>query len=150
MKIVASKNGDLCHLRAVEMIKKNFGSIRDLPKQVWPVIWVTVYRSCEIAMKVEAGGGSNTIVKSILLDGGRDAYEFERGIRKIEFLRNFIPLIRQAKSEIEQLGASSLLIDILKWDIADAGEMSILRRIIARLFAKADPLYAYPVPDEVL
>lgn len=132
------------------MIKKNFGSIRDLPKQVWPVIWVTAYRSCETAMKIEASGGSNAIVKSMLLGGGRDVYEFERGVRKIELLRNLLPLIRQAKSEMERLGNSSLLIDILKWDITDAGEMSSLRRIIARQFAKADPLYAYPIPDEIL
>jgi hypothetical protein len=163
---------DLCHLRAVEMIKKNFGRIRDLPKQVWPVIWVTAYRSCEIAMKIEAIGGSNPIVKSMLVGDSRDCdymdtvgrgiaksmlvgdsrdvYELERGIRKIELLQNLLPIIRQAKSKADRLGDSSLLIDILKWDIIDAGKMSILRRIIARRFAKADPLYAYPIPDEIL
>jgi hypothetical protein len=55
-----------------------------------------------------------------------------------------LPLIRSQEAE------SQLLIDILKWNIIDAADMSALRRSVGRLFAKADPAYKESVPAEIL
>lgn len=60
-----------------------------------------------------------------------------------------IPIIRSSASRAAQLADSQLLIDLLKWGIVDAGNMSGLRRTIARQFAKADPEYENPIPREV-
>ena len=53
-------------------------------------------------------------------------------------------------SATERADVAQLLIDILKWDIDNAGEMSGLRRAVVRRFAKADSLYGAPVPNELL
>ena len=36
------------------------------------------------------------------------------------------------------------MVDILKWGILDAPDMSGIRRLAARKFAKADPMYGQP------
>jgi hypothetical protein len=135
--------------RAVEFIRRNFGSLGDLPKAVIPVIWVTAYRSMEAAMTAEAQGGPNALVKSMLLDGGRFAREFEASTLRVKLLHEMIPIIRSSASRAAQLADSQLLIDLLKWGIVDGGSMSGLRRTIARQFAKADPEYENPIPQEV-
>ncbi len=43
--------------RSIEFIRKKWGSLGDLPKHVIPVVWVTAYRSLEVAMRAEAEGG---------------------------------------------------------------------------------------------
>ena len=135
--------------RAIEFIRQNFGSLGDLPKAVIPVIWVTAYRSMEAAMTAEAQGGQNALVKSMLLDGGQFAREFEASTLRGKLLHDMIPIIRSSASRAAQLANSQLLIDLLKWGIVDAGSMSGLRRTIARQFAKADPEYENPIPQEV-
>ena len=149
---MTSKNGERsdCRARAVRLIGEQFGPIGDLPTQLWPVIWVTVYRSCEVAMDLEANGGANAIVKKVLLHGGQAAYEMERSIRNVGLMKDIVPVIRASKSTMERLGDSQLLIDILKWNITNAGELSVLRRVVARQFARADSLYELPVPEEIL
>jgi hypothetical protein len=61
-----------------------------------------------------------------------------------------IPIIRQNQSKQDMAAASELLIDILKWDIIDAAEMSSRQRVRARQSAKADPMYQEPVPLGIL
>ncbi len=100
-------------------------------------------------MTAEAQGGPNALVKSMLLDGGRFAREFEASTLRVKLLHEMIPIIRSSASRAAQLADSQLLIDLLKWGIVDAGSMSGLRRTIARQFAKADPEYENPIPQEV-
>ncbi len=100
-------------------------------------------------MTAEAQGGANALVKSMLLDGGRLAREFEQSTLRVKLLHDMIPIIRSGTSRAAQLADAQLLIDLLKWGIIDAGSMSGLRRTIARQFAKADPEYDNPVPQEV-
>jgi hypothetical protein len=85
----------------------------------------------------------------MLLDGGRFAREFEASTLRVKLLHEMIPIIRSSASRAAQLADSQLLIDLLKWGIVDAGSMSGLRRTIARQFAKADPEYENPIPQEV-
>jgi len=136
--------------RAVQLIKQKFGPLADLPEQLWPVVWVTVYRSCEVSLKVEADGGPNAFLKAALVGGGTSGYEMEMAIRKLELLQNIIPNIRQSKSEIDRKADAQLLTDILKWGMHNAVELSSVRRSIARKFARADSLYAGQVPNEIL
>lgn len=136
--------------RAVELIEQRFGPLSDLPEQLRGVIWVTVYRSCEVAIEVERNGGSKAILKSALVGGGVSGYEFEMALRKLQLLQEMIPIIRQSRSKSERNADAQLLTDILKWGIRNAGELSPIRRALARTFARADPLYAEPMPSEVL
>ena len=45
------------HKRAIDVIRKRWGSLSDLPQPIIPVVWVTVYRGLEMGMKIEAAGG---------------------------------------------------------------------------------------------
>lgn len=136
--------------RAVQLIKQKFGPLTDLPEQLWPVVWVTVYRSCEISMNVEADGGPITFVKSALVGGGTSGHEMEMAIRKLELLQGIILNIRQSKSDIDREADAQLLTDILKWGIDNAVELSVVHRSIARKVAHADSLYTVQVPNEIL
>jgi len=135
--------------RAIDFIRKNWGSLADLPEPIIPVVWVAVYRSFETVMAAEAGGGPKALVKSTL-SGGKLALEFQEATLRIEFLQKMIRNIRSNPSRFERLADSHLVIDILKWGILDAGSMSGLRRTILRQFAKADSEYARPIPTEII
>ena len=100
-------------------------------------------------MTAETGGGPGAIVKSTL-NGGKLGMELEQATIQIEFLHKMIANIRSNTSRLERLADSFLLIDILKWGILDAAGMSGLRRTILRLFSKADPEYARPIPIEIV
>ena len=135
--------------RAAALIRKNFGSISDLPESVCLVVWVTAYRSCEVAMNFESSG-PNAIVKDLLAGTGRVGFTFEQSILRMELLRDLVPVIRGAKSGADRLRDAQLLVDILKWNIMDAGNLSRFRRFVARRLAKADDLYRVPVPSDLL
>lgn len=135
--------------QAIEYIRLNFGNLSDLPQMVVEVVWVTVYRCVEVAMTAEAGGGQNALVKSMLLDGGRLAQDFESSIHRLEFLGAMIPIIRSSQSRADKAADSQLLADVLKWGILDAGSMAETERAIARQAAKADPEYNNILPPEV-
>lgn len=137
-------------MRAVQLIRQKFGPLADLPQQLWPVVWVTVYRSCEVSLKMEAHGGPQTFLKATLVEGGKAGYEMEMAIRKLELLGDMIPAIRQTKLESDRKADAQLLTDILKWGMNDAVERSSVRRSIARTFARSDPLFAAQVPIEIL
>jgi hypothetical protein len=127
--------------RSVNLILDNWGTLRDLPAAVVPVVWVTVYRAIEAGMRAEQSGGPAGMVKETLR-GGRLGREVQEATLKIQFLQRYLPLLRTG-------GDSQLLIDILKWNITDAADMSRLARAFARMFAKADPLYNQAVPVEI-
>jgi hypothetical protein len=134
--------------RAIEYIQKHWGSLRDLPKPLIPVIWVTVYKALKLAMRAEAGGGPQGLVKNALVRDGRLMPSLQDAISRIELLRKVIPAIRSHTSS-EANADAQLVIDILKWGIEDAGSMSGLRRTLLRQFAKADPEYDKPIPLEI-
>ena len=48
------------------------------------------------------------------------------------------------------MGGSQLLVDVLKWDIIDAGDVPWWQRVRARQSATADPMYRKPVPAAIL
>ena len=136
-----------CRKRAIDLIKNNFGSLKDLPAQVIQVIWVISYRASEVSIKIEAAGG---IVKSLLSNGGHVAYEFEMSINKIEFLKTMVPIIRESKSDLDRIADIALLTDILKWNITEASNMTDLMRFIRRKISQADSMYYSSIPDEIL
>jgi len=136
-------------VRAVEFIRKNFGSLRDLPKPLISVVWVSIYRTTEIAMRVEASGGSTALLKDALIGDEQLNLKFEEAVLQVEFLQKMIPTIRANKSPTERLSDSQLAIDILKWGIDDAVDISWLKRFVLRKFRKADPLYKRPFPPEI-
>ena len=139
---------DDVYARTVKLVLESFGHISDLPSQMFPVVWVTTYRACEVAIELERQG-PNALVKTALLQGGQAAYEMERAIRRFSLLKEMLPLIRSGTSNTERLRTTQLLVDILRWNI-DAAGMSVPRRIFSRRFAKADPLYGSAVPSELL
>jgi len=140
---------ELAMERAINLIRGKYGSLRDLPEEFRQVVWVTAYRASAIGLKIEAGGGSMALMKSMLTDGGRDAKEFEACTRQLQFLEQMVPIVRSADGR-QKLADAQLVVDMLKWGITDAADMSAIRRTIARKFAKADGLYEMAVPEDVL
>lgn len=140
-----STNTDMAFTRAVNWIRREFGRLDDLPQSLRPVIWVTVYRSMEVGIEAENKGGVTGLVKDRLQLGDLMT-RVQQATLTMEFLQKMVLTIRASKSKREQLGDAQLLIDMLKWRIVDAPNMSLWRRLIARLSAKADPLYQRPVP----
>lgn len=136
--------------RAIDYILKHWGKLGDLPEPVVPVIWVTVYRSLKIAMKVEAEGGPRALTKNFLVGDRQLIRKLEEATCELEFLLKMIPVIRSDPSRANKLADAQLLIDILKWGILDAATMSGLRRTIARQSATADPEYQKPIPPEII
>ena len=131
--------------RAIHLIRDHHGSVADLPQELVQVIWVTTCRACEISMKMEEGGGAAALTKSLLIDGGIDMREFERRTRQLDFLKQIVPSVRAGTSR-EREADAQLVIDMLKWNMP-ATEMSAIRRMLARKFAKADPMYNQPIPS---
>src|SRR6516164_6235670 len=135
--------------RAIEYIQKHWGKLGDLPKPLIPVIWVTVYKALEIAMRAEAEGGPKGLVKNMLVGDRRLMQSLQEAIIRIKLLQKIIPIIRSHTSSTAKLVDAQLIIDILKWGIEDAGSMSGIRRTLLRQFAKADPEYDKPIPLEI-
>ena len=135
--------------RATALILHRYGALTDLPAELAQVVWVTAYRACAIGLKVENGGGAHAITKSMLIGGGHDARELEHRTRQMEFLNQLVPAVREARLEDRNADAQ-LAVDILKWCILDAPEMSNIRLFIARKFAKADPMYSQGLPQELM
>jgi hypothetical protein len=140
---------DLAFVRAVDWIHRELGSVHDLPKPVIQVIWITVYRSMETGLEAEAKGGQWGLAKDALQRGDL-TYLLESSVRRLEFLRKMVPAIRRNQSERGKLADSQLLIDLLKWDILDAPNMTLWQRFRARRSANADPMYQQPVPSAIL
>jgi hypothetical protein len=139
----------LARQRAINFIEKNWGKLGDLPKPVIAAVWVTVYRTLETASKVEAEGGSKGLLKNTLIGDRRLLPELKEATARIEFLQKMIPAIRSNPSNMEKLADGQLLVDILKWNILDAADMSVLKRAVLRRFAKVDPEYKRPIPPEI-
>lgn len=129
-------------------VKESFGTIGDLQKQLQSVVWVTVFRTCQISDKFK--DGQIAITRALLSGNMGDVAEFERRIREMEFLKDMIPLVRKAKSKAARNGDTFLIVDILRWSILDAAEMSNFQRMKARFFAVCDSMYKHDVPMELL
>ena len=99
-------------------------------------------------MEVERGGGATALTKSMLIGGGADAREFDRRTRQLGFLKQIVPSVR-AGTLREQQAEAQLVIDMLKWNMP-ATEISGIRRLLARKFAKADAMYNQPIPAVLL
>lgn len=134
--------------RAIELISRKYGSLKDLPEEFRQVIWVTAYRASAISLKIENDGGAIALTKSMLIGGGLDAREFETSIRELEFLVQMVPIVRSGQPR-QKAADAQLVIDILKWGIIDAPNMSVVRRMITRKFASADKMYDMPMPEEI-
>jgi hypothetical protein len=70
----------------------------------------------------------------------------EEATLELEFLKETVPIIQHSRSSWKQAADSQLLVDMLKWKLLDAPNMSLLRRAWARRKAKPDPMYDRPVP----
>jgi hypothetical protein len=135
--------------RAVEWIRHELGGVHDLSKLVIQVIWVTVYRSMETLLEAEAKGRPLGLLKDTLQQGDL-MYRLESSTNRLNFLRKMIPAIRQNQTERGKHADSQLLIDLLKWDMLDAPDMSLWQRYRARRSGKADPMYEQSVPSAIL
>jgi hypothetical protein len=134
--------------RATALILRCYGGLGDLSEEFAKVIWVTAYRACAIGLQLESGG-AEAITKSMLVGGGHDARELEQRTRQMEFLNQIVPIVRAAKPKDRRADAQ-LAVDILKWNIIDAADMSNIRRLIARKRAEADPMYSQELPQELV
>lgn len=88
-------------------VKESFGTIGDLQKQLQSVVWVTVFRTCQISDKFK--DGQIAITRALLSGNMGDVAEFERRIREMEFLKDMIPLVRKAKSKAARNGDTFLM-----------------------------------------
>jgi hypothetical protein len=131
--------------RAINLILQKWGTLRDLPPSVIPVVWVTVYRAVETGMHVEAAGGPSALVKDMLTGIGSQYQELREATSKLTYLERIVPMLRGSARR----GDAQLTIDLLKWNIIDAAHMSRLRRAFARMFAKVDPAYKQRIPPEI-
>jgi hypothetical protein len=141
---------DLAFVRAVDWIRRELGSVHDLSQPVIQVIWVTVYRSMETGLEAEAKGQNHMVLLKDTLQGGDLMMRFGSSVNRLEFIRKMIPAIRRNQSERGKQADSQLLIDLLKWDMLDAADMSLWQRFRARRSAKADPMYQQLVPSAIL
>ena len=134
--------------RAIELISSKYGSLNYLPEEFRQVIWVTVYRASAIALKIENAGSAIALTKSMLIGGGIDAREFETSIRELELLEQMVPIVRSGQPR-QKAADAQLVVDILKWGIIDAPNISAVRRMITRKFASANKMYGMPMPNEI-
>jgi hypothetical protein len=134
--------------RAINLIIRNWGTLRDMPPAVVPVVWVTVCRAIEVGLRAEQSGGATGLLKDTLV-GGTLGSEVQQATLKIQFLQRYLAILREEAGRGAQHGNAELLIDILKWNITDAADMSRLMRMLYRMFAKADPAYKQPVPQVI-
>ena len=133
--------------RAIDFIIEKWGALGDLPQPLVHVVWVTVYRALEVSNRIGPRGSSALVTDQ--LRGGTLGQQLKEASLKIRFLERMLPLIRVHSTRAAKLREGQLLIDILQWNIVDAGRMSRFSRAIARLSAKADPAYSSSVPDEL-
>jgi hypothetical protein len=131
--------------RAIHLIIQKWGTLRGLPPAVIPIVWVTVYRAVETGMHVEAAGGPSAVVKDMLIGGGGQYQELREATNKLKYLERIVPMLRGSTRR----GDAQLTIDLLKWNIVDAANMSFLSRAFARLRATPDPAYKDRVPPEI-
>ena len=148
METLITNPSDAVFAKAIKWIHKEFGSVYDLPKPVIQVIWVVVYRAMESGAECESKGGESALVRD-MLKGGDLTNRIQHYTLSLDFLKNMIQIIRQNKSKKSQLADSEILIDALKWNMFDVSVSWWWRRL-ARLTAKADPMYQRPVPSEIL
>jgi hypothetical protein len=134
--------------RAINFIRKEWGILSDLPMPLVPVVWVTVYRSLEVAMMAEAERGPRGLLKNALIGDRTLTPNLQIATVRIEMLKKAIPLIRGHQFEAAKLADARVFIDVLKWDIDPS--LPVWRRVIARTFAKSDPEYNHPIPPELL
>jgi hypothetical protein len=138
--------------RSIDFIKRKWGSLGDLPQHVIAVIWVTTYRSIEIAMKVETEGGPRGLLKNSLVGDRQLTRQLEEATTKIKFIEKMISLLRSTPSQRQKTIDGYVLVDFLKWAVdrdIDLENVSGLRRAMMRQFAKADPEYKKPIPPEI-
>lgn len=131
------------------LIENKFGSLKDLPAEVISVVWVTAFRACETEMVVEAAGGPQALAKNILVGDRKLLPQLKECTGRVQFLEKKITLVRSKRNDREKKTTGQLLVDCLKWDILDAGEMSELHRAVIRKFKRADSLDAQPLPKEI-
>ena len=130
---------------AIELILKKFGNLRDLSEEFRQVVWVTVYAAMSIGAKIEEGGGARAITKSILLDHGKDARELESSLNQLKFVTQMIHEFRSSNASDAEF-AAQMAVDVLKWRMEEAPNMSVLVRMVVRRFSKADKAYGMRVP----
>lgn len=135
---------------SIKWIVDRLGSLRDLPDEVAKVAWVTVYRCIEVGVDLENQGGQRGLLKNMLLGNGDLMIRTREATLKLDFLQKMILAIRGNSNNSARLADGQLLIDILKWGMTDAAEMSSLRRMWVRRSAQADPLYGSSIPEEIL
>jgi hypothetical protein len=143
------ETADIARERAISLAKENFGSIADLDPDVALVVWVTVFRACEIGVVAERSGGISGLVKDTLVGEGSLKQAIVEWTLRLQFLNKMIPILRNQKDASLRRQDSGILTDCLKWGIVDAAEKSSLRRAAARAFAKVDPMYKQQVPREL-
>jgi hypothetical protein len=150
MAEATAPNDEAAEARAVRYILQTWGSLRDLPAPLIPVVWVVTYQALKLAMTVEARGGQKALLENTLLGDETLAPAFEEATARISLLREMIPLIRSQTSQGARLADAHLVIDVLKWSIEDAAEISPLRRTFRRIFSKAHKDYRNDFPREIL
>lgn len=135
--------------RAIAFTLKKWGSLRDLPAELASVVWVAALNAAEVGMRFEAAG-SQGMVTGDLLSESHFLSMAKVSVAKVQLLDRILPSVRNAGSENERLGNAQLAVDVLKWNILNAGDMSLTRRAVARLLAKTPPEYRLPMPHELL
>lgn len=138
------------HDHAVRMVLNKYGRLDDLPIAIRQVMWVTAYRVSEISLKIRDAGGGMALLKSRLLDGGKDALRFEQATATIKFLDQMVPVVRSHEDPRARASDMQLLEDTLKWGMHNAYRTPSLIRSILRRFAKCDPMYGSSVPSELV
>jgi hypothetical protein len=140
---------EIARQRAIALVRESFGSIADLSTEVATTAWVTTFRACEIGVVAEQAGGVQGLVKNALVGDGTLKQSIVEWTLKLQFLNRMIPILRGQSDLRLKRQDSQILVDCLKWNIIDAGEMSPLRRMFLRRFAKADSLYKEAIPPEL-
>ena len=136
--------------RAIELVKRHFDSLGELPTEVAQVVWVTSFRSCEVGFAAEAAGGAHGMLKDQLIGEHKLLPNLKEQLIKFDFLKKMIGIIRSQTDMRVRKADVQILVDCLKWNILEPGNLSPIRLAIARKLAKPDSLYGKPIPSQIL
>jgi hypothetical protein len=134
--------------RTLAWIEAQLGDVSKLSEELISVIWVTVYRAMEIGNQAQPLGSRGLV--SDKLRGGNLWQRMREAAIWLQLLKEIVPVIKSSESSRIRAADSQLLVDILKWEMFDAADMSRLRRAVARRRAKPDPMYDRPVPLQLI
>lgn len=139
-KLISNKS--LCN--AYEELLEDFGDLADLPDELVNTLANIYYRFSVLQEHLERGGNTPFLTPYIgrssnMMEGMSSFYAFSSQAQvTFEYAKDLIDAARKTREENKELFPylATLSLDILKYEINNAGAKSPLRRLVERKFKK--------------